>query len=127
MAASAPPRRSSRKRRRHVAPARSISCLSKDGYSARLVVAPARRGINSIAVFLAKDGEGPFDPAELSLEIANPAAGIEAFTREPTRAASGEYRVERAELVAPGEWTIELRAATTPFDRVTFRTQLTIP
>ena len=119
MLAQTPPPRS--------APGAQHLVLKQDGYSARLVVAPARPGINSITVFLAKDGEGPFDPAELSLEIANPAAGVEAFTREPTRAASGEYRVERAELVAPGEWTIELRAGTTAFDRVTFRARLTLP
>ena len=119
MLAQTPPPRS--------APGAQHLVLQQDGYSARLVVAPARPGINSITVLLAKDGEGPFDPAELSLEIANPAAGVEALTREPTRAGSGEYRLAHAELVAAGEWTIEVRARVTAFDRVIFRARLTLP
>ena len=118
MLAQTPPPRS--------APGAQHLALEQSGYSARLVVAPARAGINAITVFLAKDGEGPFDPAELSLEISNPAAGVEPFTREPTRAASGEYRLEGAELVAAGEWTIEIRARITAFDRVTFRARVTM-
>jgi copper transport protein len=100
--------------------------MSQEGYSARLVVAPASAGSNAITITLEKDGEGPFDPPELSLDISNPAAGIEAFTRSPRRVATGEYRLEGAELVAAGEWTIEIRARITEFDRVTFRARLTM-
>ena len=40
--------------------------------------------------------------------------------------ATGEYRLEGAELVAAGEWTIEVRARITEFDRVTFRARVTM-
>ena len=107
-------------------PAVQQAAMSQGGYSARVVVAPAHAGINAITISLEKDGEGPLDPAELSLEISNPAAGVEPFTRDPNRRATGEYRLEGAELLAAGEWTIQVRARITEFDQITFRARVTI-
>jgi copper transport protein len=94
--------------------------------SLELSVAPARAGRNTIGVrFTEIDGGRP-EPAEVTLEIANPAAGVEPIVRRAERLAPGDYRYEGGELAFPGAWTVEIHARVGDFDRLVFRAELAI-
>lgn len=108
------------------APGVQIAELERDGYSARLRVAPARTGMNTIAVsFGGRDGRR-FDPAEPAVAISNPAAGVEPISRPLQRIATGEYRLEGLEIAVAGRWAIEIGARIGDFDRLSFRTEVAI-
>jgi copper transport protein len=91
--------------------------------SLELAVTPAHAGRNTIrATFPADQTE----PAEVTLEIANAAAGVEPIVRRPERVAPGAYRYEGGELAFAGTWTVEVSARIGDFDRVVFRAELGI-
>ena len=86
--------------------------------SASLSVTPAHPGRNAISVHLRDRMGQPFDPAELTLAISNPAAGVEPMIRVLLRQGPGEYRYEGNELAFPGHWQLSVRARIDDFERV---------
>ena len=64
------------------------------------------------------------DPAEVDLEFELPAAGIGPITRAMVKTASGEFRWQGQDLLAPGDWTLGVRIRISDFERLTLRTLL---
>ncbi len=108
-------------------PATSIvRTLQAGDRSLELTVAPGRAGRNAIrATFGRADARKP-EPAEITLEIFNPGAGVEPIVRRPERLAPGVYRHEGGELAFPGTWTVEVHARVGEFDKLVFRAEVTI-
>ncbi len=108
-------------------PAASIvRTLHAGDRSLELSVAPARAGRNTIRATFREAGAGRPEPAEVTLEILNPGAGVEPIVRRAERLAPGEYRHEGGELAFPGAWTVEVHARIGEFDQLVFRTELAI-
>ncbi len=103
-----------------------VRTLHAGDRSVEIRVAPARAGRNTIhATFRDADAGRP-QPAEVTLEIANPGAGVEPLVRRLERLAPGEYRHEGSELAFPGTWTVEVHARVGEFDKLVFRAELAI-
>lgn len=93
-----------------------------DGIGALIEVAPARVGVNRIAVTI--DRAKP--PLEVWLELRQPAAGVASLRRKMTLD-EGRWVQTGPEIAAPGRWTIRIEALLTAFDQTTFTTELDIP
>ncbi len=81
-----------------------------------MAVEPGRPGENTIAVELRDPAGAPVEAADLSMELANPAAGVEPLARRLQRLGPGRDRLVGGELAFAGEWTIDLRARISDFD-----------
>ncbi len=86
-----------------------VRTMVASGTTATLTVTPSRSGRNAIAVALRDRDGGPLDPAEISFEISNPTAGVEALIRSPLRSSAGQYVHAGSELAFPGIWRIVVR------------------
>jgi copper transport protein len=98
----------------------------RDGNAALIEMTPARPGRNDIAVHLMAPSGAPLSPQEATLELANPAAGIEPMSYPLTALGAGHYRLAGVPLVAPGTWSLRLDALVDEFTKVTFRTELPV-
>jgi hypothetical protein len=100
--------------------------MAQGQFAARLEVAPARAGTNTITVALRDARGAPVDAAEVVLELENAAAGVEPILRRASRSAPGEYRLRGGELAFPGDWSIAIHARLTDFDKVVLRARVTV-
>ena len=100
--------------------------VRQGGHVVRIGVNPATTGINAISLLLKTPNGVALDPAEVTVELTAPHAEIGAVTRQAERIAAGEYRVERAELVLAGAWSIDVKARLTDFDVLTIRATFTV-
>jgi copper transport protein len=104
-----------------------VTTLSSATLTARVTVTPGRAGHNAIAVEF-RDEQGRItDPAEVVVEISNPAAGIERIARTLVRRGAGSYRHEGGELAFAGTWRIEIRARIGDFEQVDLVTNVRMP
>lgn len=88
--------------------------LESEGRTATLSIAPG-----TVTVRL-RDAQGaPLEAAEVTLELANPAAGIEVLIRPMRRAGAGHYRYE-GENYAAATWRVTIRARIGDFDQIIF-------
>lgn len=111
----------------HEAPASGVIRLELTGSSTHtgtMTVAPGVPGHNEFVVQL-RDAQGqPVDPEETTLQLSNPAAGMEAMERKLTRTGPGTFRYEGHETAFAGAWQVEVRARLNDFDRVELQTIL---
>jgi copper transport protein len=111
----------------HTPPPRGVTVEVAQGqYAARLEVAPARAGANTITVTLRDARGAPVDPAEVVLELENAAAGVEPILRPASRSAPGEYRLQGGELAFAGDWSIAIHARLGDFDKIVLRAPVTV-
>jgi copper transport protein len=89
------------------------------GIDARIRIRPARIGRNSVEVDFSRAG-APLDPAEATLELSLPAAGIEPHRQSLARTGPGTFRTDDAELAPAGRWHVRLDALIGDFERATF-------
>ena len=95
--------------------------MESGGYVAEIEITPAVPGRNLIIVRL----DLPAPPKEVTIELSNPAAGIEPI-RRPMAEDNGAYLLEGPELAVAGTWAIRLDVLVTDFDKATFETAIPI-
>ena len=95
--------------------------MESGGHVAEIEVTPAVPGRNLIIVRL----DLPAPPKEVTVELSNPAAGIEPI-RRPMADDNGAYVLDGPELAVPGDWKIRLDVLVTDFDKATFETEIPI-
>jgi copper transport protein len=98
---------------------------SPAGIEARIRIRPARAGRNRVEVGFSRAG-APLDPAEATLELSLPAAGIEPHRQSLARTGPGAFRADDAELAPAGRWHVRLDALIGDFERATFEGDVTV-
>ena len=93
---------------------------------AAVEVTPAARGPNLITLHLFDADGKPLTPQQVTIEISQPAAGVEAMTHPLTAAAPGLYRWEGAVLPLAGDWNLRLLVLISDFEEIRFDTRIPI-
>lgn len=94
--------------------------------SARIEVSPATRGPNTITVRLSDAAGKPLAPQELTIELSQPAAGVEPIEHPATAEAPGLYRWTKAPMPLAGSWKIRVIALISDFEEVRFDAVVTL-
>lgn len=102
------------------------SVVTAKGRQMVVTVDPARTGVNRVTLHLAQADGTPFDPKELTLEIAQPDAGIERITRRLIRTGPGAYRLDGLTLPIAGRWEVRIDALIDDFEKAVFRMPLPV-
>jgi copper transport protein len=89
-------------------------------------VTPGHAGPVSVSIALLTGDFGPLDAKEVTLTIANPAAGIEPIKRPATRLGDGTWRVDNLVIPVPGRWDVEVAILISDFDLVRIRETIDI-
>jgi copper transport protein len=71
---------------------------------AELSFSPGRAGPVTVSMILMTGNFGPLDAKQVTLTIANPAAGVEPFRRAASKPGNGTWRIDRLTLPIPGIW-----------------------
>jgi copper transport protein len=85
---------------------------------ADITVTPGRAGPVAVSIMVMTGDFGPLDPKEVSLVLANPAAGIEPIKRRATRTDDGRWRVEGLLLPLAGAWELRVDVLISDFEMV---------
>jgi copper transport protein len=93
--------------------------LESGGHTAALSVSPGRAGRNVISVRVP-------GAAEVTVEMANPAARIEPIVRPMARVSADDYRYQGTELAFAGTWAVTIHARIGDFEKRSFSVQLQI-
>jgi copper transport protein len=83
---------------------------------ADITVAPGRAGVVTASVFLQTGDFAPLAAKEVTLEFANPAAGVEPIRAKASLAADGAWHAERLTLPVAGTWTVDVAILVSDFD-----------
>ncbi|MDQ2105747.1 copper resistance D family protein, partial [Azospirillum isscasi] len=102
-------------------PAGFSTAVMAQGRMAILTVTPALPGTNRIELRLAGPDGAPLDALEVSVELALPAAGIEAIARPLPKQAPGVYAADGVALPVAGSWSVRVNALVSDFEKVPFR------
>lgn len=94
---------------------------------AAILVTPGRTGPNRIDLRLSGPGGTALAAKEVSVTLANPAAGIAPFDRPATALDAGLYAVYDAPLLAAGIWTVAIGVLVSDFEKTVLRTEFAIP
>ncbi len=95
--------------------------LTKGGYTAELEFSPGRPGENRVMLSVT-DQAGEFvDLQDVAIELGLPAASITGVRMSGEAMAPGRYHFLFDQLVIPGEWTIQVDAFVSDFDKVILR------
>lgn len=93
---------------------------------AMVTVTPGHAGPVSVSIALQAGDLGPLDAKEVTLTLANPAAGIEPFRRPARAAGDGTWRVDGLVIPVPGRWDVEVAILVSDFDLVRVRDAIDI-
>lgn len=85
---------------------------------ADLTIRPGRAGPVSVEIAIMAPDFGPLAAEEVTLMLANPAAGIEPIRGSATLAADGVWRIDRLMLPLPGDWSARVDIFVSAFERV---------
>ncbi|MBP2232241.1 copper transport protein [Azospirillum agricola] len=102
------------------------SVATAKGRQAVIELDPARTGANRLTLHLAQADGTPFDPKELTVELTQPAAGIEPLVRKPVRDGPGAYRLDGLALPVDGRWELRIDALIDDFEKAIFRSTLPV-
>ncbi len=83
---------------------------------ADLTVTPGRAGPVTAAIVVMTGDFGPLDAQEVTLVLANPAAGIEPIRRKAAKAGDGTWRIEGLVIPVPGRWTVRIDVLISDFE-----------
>jgi copper transport protein len=95
--------------------------------AADLTLAPGRVGPVTATVAVRDAAGVPLAAKEVSLQIANPAAGIEPIESEAALGEDGLWRVSELRLPLGGEWTVRLDILITDFEQTSLEGLVTVP
>ena len=93
---------------------------------AEVTIAPGRAGPVDASISITTEESEPLDPAEVTLVLANPAAGIEPIRRPASRSEDGTWRVDKLVLPVSGAWTIGVDILIDSFKMTRLKTDITI-
>ena len=93
---------------------------------AELTIAPGQAGPVSASVHVMTGEFGPMEPKEVTLALANPAAGIEPIRRPMAKDEEGRWRVESLVLPVPGAWSVEIDILISDFEITTLEGEVSI-
>jgi copper transport protein len=85
----------------------------------QLTLTPGHVGPVTASMVIMTGDFGPLDPKEVTLTLANPAAGIEPIERRAERAADGSWRVENLVVPLAGHWRVSVNTLISNFDKAT--------
>ncbi|MDB5599350.1 MAG: copper resistance domain protein [Xanthobacteraceae bacterium] len=93
---------------------------------ADLTVTPGRAGPVTASVVLQSGEFGPLAAKEVTLELANPALGIEPIQRQARLVGEGPWQTDSFAIPASGRWQVKIEVLVSDFDRVTLEGTLDI-
>jgi copper transport protein len=93
---------------------------------ADLSVTPGRAGPVTASIFVATGDLQPLEAMEVTLTLADPAAGIEPMRRTASRQGDGSWRVEGLTIPVAGRWSVRVDILVSDFDLVTLEDDLVI-
>jgi copper transport protein len=96
----------------------SVAHLHAAQGMAELRLTPGRTGMNRATIVLSGAG-GPLRAREVTLRLANRAAGVEAIERRASREPDGAWRVDAIALPVAGRWSVEVEALVSDFEAAT--------
>ncbi len=99
--------------------------IHKDQGMAMVTVTPGRAGPVTVSVALSSHDGTPLAAKEVTLTLAQPAAGIEPIRRAMSFA-DGTWSANDVMLPVPGAWTVKAAALVTDFDLVTLEGTVTV-
>lgn len=102
----------------HPAAQASVAHLHAAQGMAELRLTPGRTGMNRATIALRGAG-GPLQAKEVTLRIANRAAGIEAIERRASRDPDGSWQTDAIALPIAGRWSVEVEALISDFEAAT--------
>ena len=95
--------------------------LTKGDYTAEVEVTPAKPGPNMVMVEVKDAAGNAIELIDFSVEFGLPAASITGVTESGEVLSPGRYHLNFDQLVIPGEWSIQVNAFVSDFDKVIFR------
>jgi copper transport protein len=93
---------------------------------ADLTITPGRAGQVAASMIIMTGDYAPLDAKEVTLSLANPAAGIEPVRREATRPGDGSWAVNGLSIPAPGRWSVRIDILVSDFEQVTLKGEIDI-
>jgi copper transport protein len=86
----------------------SILSLHTGSVVAELTFTPGRAGPVAVSMIIMTGNFGPLDAKEVTLTIANPAAGVEPIARTAYKPGDGTWRIDGLTIPLPGFWSAQL-------------------
>ena len=86
----------------------SVLSLHTASAVAELTFTPGRAGPVAVSVIVMTGNFGPLDAKEVTLTIANPAAGVEPIARAAYKPGDGTWRIDGLTIPLPGFWSARL-------------------
>jgi copper transport protein len=83
---------------------------------ADLTLTPGRVGAVGASMIIMTGDFGPLPAKEVTLTLANPAAGIEPITRPATQPGDGTWQVRNLPVPAPGRWSVRIDILISDFE-----------
>lgn len=105
--------------------ARELSLRSNTGIGLRIDVGSASPASRSVRLQFLDPAGLPFQPKEVTLEIANPELGIEPLARQLESLGGGVYRLGGEALPVEGRWRVRIEALLSDFERAEFDAEIT--
>jgi copper transport protein len=93
---------------------------------ADLTLTPGRAGTVTASVVLQSGEFGPLTAKEVTLELANPALGIEPIQRPARLTGDGPWQTDSFAIPASGRWQVKIEVLVTDFDKLTLEGTLDI-
>ncbi len=93
---------------------------------ADLTVTPGRTGAATASIVLMTGEFGLLPAKEVTLTLANPAAGIEPITRPATQAGDNPWQVTGLIIPAPGRWSVRIEALISDFEMARLQGEIDI-
>jgi copper transport protein len=107
-------------------PGFSVVTFAAGGQGAEIEVSPAAPGTNAIAIHLFDAAQKPLAAQKVTIELSQPAAGVEPMEHDLTAESPGLYRWANAPMPLAGNWKIELLVLISDFEEIRFETQLAL-
>jgi copper transport protein len=103
-------------------PGVSVVTFAAGGRGAEIELSPARAGTNSITIHLFDAAEKPLAAQKVTIELSQPAAGVEPMEHELTAESPGLYRWANAPMPLAGDWKIQILVLISDFEEIRFET-----
>ena len=103
-------------------PGFSVVTFAAGGQGAEIELSPAAAGTNSITIHLFDAAEKPLAAQKVTIELSQPAAGVEPMEHELTAESPGLYRWANAPMPLAGNWKIQLLVLISDFEEISFET-----
>jgi copper transport protein len=103
-------------------PGFSVVTFAEGGRGAEIELSPARAGTNTITIHLFGAAERPLPAQQVTIELSQPAAGVEPMEHKLTAESPGLYRWANAPMPLAGKWKIQLLVLISDFEEIRFET-----